>query len=418
MPLASKAEKVVQDEEKWTMKHFFDSLDLGFLELSMPSKRRVDRGERDDRLEADSAALIKAACAHLPFLDSLVGACEELKSTVVDGRTIALEDENAFFIDPPLYVAEVASMTSNADRQRAISAFRIQKAAARANALQAYYAWRTDRQFSDSSLQKWENIRSKLEDDVQYVTEASKLVREEMMPVLQSRHRHLLQQVEMERKRQSALDKCDDEEMNELHRAMEEQGSVLTEQQTLVKEAKEELERVQLQVKQVAARQRVAEEATERAQSSYESIAICTKEEATRLERQTKHLETLHLWTLRRASMSEIVLELEGCLSLTLMLQKAAVSSALIQISRGGAIWQDTLQQTLEDRLSLTQGEGVQPADLVRFVTTAWTRIRHFTPSMSRSWLASLPRCSLTLTTKDLASSYERLCFCPVEEAR
>jgi hypothetical protein len=367
---------VNRNEDKVTMKQFFDSLDLGFLDLSMPSKRRVDRDDKAEALETDSAELIKAACAHLPFLDSLVGACEELKSTVIDGRTIAIEDERAFYDHPPLYVAEMASMTSAAERQRAISAFKIQKAAARASALQAYYAWRTDRQFSDANLRKWEDVRIKLEDDVQFVQETSKLVESEILPVLRFRHQQLAEQVEMERSRQKLLEKSDDEEMNELHRAMEEQSGILAEQQASHREAQEELERLQLQVKQITARQKEAEEAIDLARTSYESITICTKEEAIRLARQTKHLETLHLWTLHRAGLGEIVLELEDCLLLTLTIQKAAKSSASINVIRGGNIWQDTLQQAVNDRISSSLTD-IQPAEIIRFVTTAWTRMRH-----------------------------------------
>lgn len=362
--------------ERWTMKQFFDSLDLGFLELTMPTKRRVERaGSAEGR--ASTAAIIKAACAQIPFLESLVEVCKELKETVEGDHHLMSDLDKAFCEHPPAYVAEVLAMTSVAERQQAVSSFRIQKSAARAIALKAYYGWRTDKQFGEDTLQKWEDVRSKLEEDKRLVREMADVVRKQALPVLTERHRELTEEVAREQARQRAIESSDDDEMRELHRALEEQGSVLEEQQARHAEARDQLASLQRRLDEMAAKRTATEDAIDKARMASDAIRTCTKAEATRLARQIKHLETLHLWTLHRASLDEIVMGLEQTLMLRMQLGKAAVKGAQVQVD-GSTVWEGALQAALDGRMSLLQGSA-QPADIVRFLSTAWTRVRHLT---------------------------------------
>lgn len=375
-----KPQEVVQGEDRTTMKQFFDSLDMGFLELSMPSKKKVyqDTHVEVEVQELDTADIIKAACAHVPSLNSLIGACEELKSTVDEGHAMALGNEEAFILEPPLYVSEMATMSSQAGKQRAISAFRLQKSAARAIAQKAYYTWRADRQFNDEDLLKWKTVESKLRNDAKYIKEASNTVRGQSLPVLKRRHEELLEQVERERKRQRDIAKCDDEEINMLLESIEDQEQAWIDQQNSHQKAQAKAKELQDQISRVVEERKSAEDALNNAKDSYESIAVCTREESNRLARQIKQFESLYMWKLCKVNLNKIVLELEQTVTLTLQMSAFSVSGAQITVSRGGNIWQVALQRVLEERLALKK-EKMQPAEVVRFITTAWARIRHFT---------------------------------------
>lgn len=363
-----------------TMKQFFDSLDMGFLELSMPNKRKVYQGPRAEMQESSIADIIKATCAHMPYLNSLVGACEELKTTVDEGHAMALENEKDFISHPPMYVSEMASMSSQVGKVRAINAFRLQKQAARAIAWQAYYTWRADRQFGDEALLDYKSVENKLRKDVNYIKEASVIVRGQAMPVMKRRREELLEEIERERKRQKDIEKCDDEEINMLLESIEDQEQAWTDQKISHQKAQNKARELQEELKQVVEEKKDAEDALNSARMSYNTIAVCTKEELNRLARQITQVESLHMWKLYRANLNEIVLQLEQALILNLHMSALSMSGAHITVLRGGDIWQIVLQSALEKRLASMEGKK-QPAEVVRFITTAWARIRHFTSS-------------------------------------
>lgn len=374
----AKAELQSQAEEKVTMKQFFDSLNLGFLDITMPSKRRVQRESPIKEEEAELTESIKAACGSVPSLDSLMDACIELKNTVDEGRTTALNYAQEFYEKPPSYVAELKSTKSESERQRIISAFKLQKAAARAIALQSYYAWRVEKQFDDDAVQKWQSIRQKLEADVQYVHTKAHTVKEEAIPALRKRHHEVKEEVARERKRQKQMKEGEAEELGELQRLIDEQGQMLAEQQRVHEASKSELASIQSEVQSNAKKTRKLEEAIAEDTRDYQAIQKCTQEEASRLARHIQQLEQLHLLRIHSASVDRIVVEVEDSIVLTLNLCGKSVSRVDV-VADGDAVIQSVLQEAVQKYLATVQADTAQPADVVRLVGTIWTRLQHLT---------------------------------------
>lgn len=377
-------------EERWTMKRFFDMLNMGFLDLSMPSKRRIDLPQ-DTSTRPATTSICRAACATVPAVDSLVDACRELKASVSDGRQMLSEHERDFFDNPPTYVAEVVAMTTSAERQKAMSSFKLQKSAARAIAQKAYYGWRTDKQYDDVALQQLTTIRQTLEADISGARKEHTKLRGDILPVLSERYAALSSELAQARIRQHEINGWDNEEMRAMHAAMEEQSAVLEEQRAAQAESADQLARLQARLDDLAHKRKGAEVAIAEAQASSHAIRGSTRAEAARLARHIGQLESLHLWSLHKADTRRIHLVLEGQANLILYLagseqvhdlpgasrSPARVKSARIHLlqpahsSAAAALAVNELQSAL-DSVSL----DARPVEIVRLVSTAWTRAR------------------------------------------
>lgn len=199
------------------MKDFFEKIDVAFLELDQPVKKPLTAASRDqDQRSERSGAMVQATAGVLPMLDSLLEACEVIKRTVDDGRETAAEHEKNFLAKPPAYVDEFLAITSPSDRANAIASFKVQKSAARARARMSYYGWRADMQFDDGTLQRLRDARVGLEEDLK-VLDTGKALVGRFLPNLQERHAALQKQLELERKRKSAIDEGDRAAMTAMH---------------------------------------------------------------------------------------------------------------------------------------------------------------------------------------------------------
>lgn len=364
-------------EDGWTMKRFFDMLNLGFLDLSVPTRRKI-QPEVDDSMKPRFDLVVKAACSTVPALDSLVDACRELKASVDDGRQMLMDNEKEFYENPPSYVAEVLAMTSAADRQKAISSFKLQKSAARAIALKAYYGWRTDKQFDDGALESLQEMEDNLKTDVTTVQERSIQVKE-ALPMLRQRSTQLIEELKLTRLRQKGITDWDGGEMQAMHSAMEEQSAVLEEQRAAKVEAEDQLARLQSRLAELHQKRAMAEDAIAQAYASAETISGSTQAEAARLARHVNQLESLHLWTLRKAQTNKIVMLLENAATLEMYLnanskrvKRAHIHLRATETSAARIMACQVIQSSLD-----TQALDMSPAEIIRLATAIWTRARH-----------------------------------------
>lgn len=355
-----------------TTTQFFGSLGINFPILDMPRKRHVQRvSPMMD--EADTLESVKAACGHVGSLDSLMEACEELKETVEEGSIMLAKMENDFIESPPLYVAEIDSIQDERDRGMAVDAFQLQRSAARANALQAYYAWRAEKQFDDPALKKWAEIRDGLQADVELIKSQRKQIDLQAVPAMKKRHAELVDEIAREKKRQKKIEEGEKQELSELQRAMEEQGAVLDEQRSTHEEAIKYLNGIQRQLGEVTEETNELEEKVDLTRKLCSAHKYYSKEEASQLATEIEQISLLYSWRLYSANASTIVMELESMVELSMSLQGNAVHSAKILI-HNGELWQNLLQEAVAAHISR---QSSRPAAIVRFVTTAWTRIRH-----------------------------------------
>lgn len=372
-----------QAADRWTMKQFFDMLEMGFLDLRMPSKRKIENNAEAIHETPSMVAKIRAACSTVPNLDSLISACKELKSSVEEGRLMLDETEREFYDNPPSYVAEVLAITSTSDRQKAISSFKIQKSAARAIALKAYYGWRTDKQFDDPALMEMEKMKAGLEQDLVTMKDANEAVSQFALPKLRSQAKSLEQNLTKTRKRQREIDEWDVEEMRAMHSAMQEQNAILEEQRAMHSETKEQLNRLQARLDELNQRKQNAEEAISHAHASSAAIHSSTRTEANRLAKHLDQIESLHLWNVHSATMNAIEMSFNGNeISVKMNLSNApsagTVKEVELMLHSDGVVERmaiDAIQQQLDMRL---ESQSVKPTEVVRLVTTAWTRVRSF----------------------------------------
>ncbi|PWN37265.1 uncharacterized protein FA14DRAFT_12438 [Meira miltonrushii] len=381
----TKGEEQIDSEaaDRWTMKRFFDMLEIGFLDLTMPSKRRIENNVEATHEAPSMVAKIRAACSTVPNLDSLISACKELKSSVEEGRSMLDETEREFYENPPSYVAEVLAIKSTSDRQKAISSFKIQKSAARAIALKAYYGWRTDKQFDDPALLEMEKMKSGLEQDLVTMKDASEAVSQFALPKLRSQAKSLEQNLTKTRKRQREIDDWDVEEMRAMHSAMQEQNAILEEQRAMHSETKEQLNRLQARLDELNQRKENAEEAISLAHASSAAIHSSTRTEANRLAKHLDQIESLHLWNVHSATMNAIEMTFNGNeISVKMNLSKApsagTVKEVELRLHNDGVVERmaiDAIHQQLDMRL---ESQTVKPTEVVRLISTAWTRVRSF----------------------------------------
>ncbi|MCO5565576.1 hypothetical protein L7F22_019250 [Adiantum nelumboides] len=369
--------------DRWTMKRFFDMLEIGFLDLTMPSKRKIENNAEAKHEAPLMVSKIRAACATVPNLDGLISACKELKSSVEDGRSMLDEIEREFYENPPSYVAEVLAMESASDRQKAISSFKIQKSAARAIALKAYYGWRTDKQFDDAALQEMEKMKLNLEKDFITMKDANEAVGQFALPKLRSQAQTLEKSLANTRKRQQEIDEWDVEEMRAMHSAMQEQNAILEEQRAMHSETKEQLNRLQARIDELNQRKENAEEAISQAHASSAAIHSSTRTEANRLAKHLDQIESLHLWNVHSATMNMIEMsfndnEITLRMNLSNSPSAGTVKSVELRLHNDGVVERmaiAAIQEQLDVRI---ESQTTKPTEIVRFISTAWTRIRSF----------------------------------------
>ncbi|UZJ51430.1 hypothetical protein CBS101457_000750 [Exobasidium rhododendri] len=377
---AEEEEGIGEEEEEvrtnWTWKEFFDHLDMAFLDLNAPSKREISQeGRKSVDNGDDTVQWSKAACAMIPYLESLAKICEELRLKVQQGRQWILEYEERFLRSPPLYVKEVTSMTNKEERQAAIQLFAIQRSSARAKALKEYYLWRIEKQFDDKVMMEWERARMKLKEDLNYINGKAQEIKGRVIPILSQRHGKLAEDVREEVERRASIEGCNEEEMEGLYQAMADQSVELNGQEASLAEAAIRLAEIEGQLEELAKKREAAKANCERAEAMTAAYENCTEPEAKRSAMYVAQIERLHLWTLQRATPREVVMELEQELILTLQLEELGVSAAQVVV-REKTPWQKALQVAVDERLHSKQGEATSATDLVRFVTITWTKMR------------------------------------------
>lgn len=394
-----------------TLSEFFSLSGMNFHDDTRALKVRVvpPASSSSSSSKSSPASLdplrVKAMAGCVPMLESLAQACRELKKSVSDGSLVLKDIEEKFVESPPDLVRELLSLSNEAEKREMESQFKLQKQAARAIAREGYLGWCLDNQYGPEIIAALTKTRDALQGDVDTVEGDAARMRQDILPALRERRDMLRDQVARFRARQATIDATPAADLEVLHSGMAELLPELQSRRAVQREKTAALERIRGKLQEDLARKADLERSIESHRRVCEQIQGYTRAEASRLAAEIRHIERLHLWKVRAASLGKLHLEHDGVFDIVIALgARGQVESVELAVGVGVgvdgigiltrqvaaslqtefALVQEQLAAAAADAAADTSMDSIQVPQLVRHVSTVWTSVRHLQSEIKR----------------------------------